>query len=138
MTNKLDFRLVSPEKMIFTAPVSMVVIPGEEGDFGVLPHHASLISTLRPGLIYIYQEEAILHQIYVGSGFANVNEKGCTVMAEDCLFIQDFDKAELEAVIKEKLEELDIARSTEEQEALRRDLHFAHIKLQIIAKNLDG
>ena len=138
MTDKLDFRLVSPEKLVFEAPVSMAVIPGQEGDFGVLPRHASLISTLRPGLVYIYQDDAILHRIYVGSGFANVNENGCTVMAEDCIFLQDFDKTELESIIREKLEELEIARSTEEKEALHRDLHLANIKLQIIAKNADG
>lgn len=137
MTDTFDFKLVSPEKMIFSDQVSMVVIPGLEGDFGVLSHHAALISTLRPGLIHIYRAGALLHRIYVSTGFANVNEKGCTVLAQDCLFLQELDKTNLEATIREKLEELDNARSEERREALCRDLYFANIKLQIIAKNLD-
>jgi F-type H+-transporting ATPase subunit epsilon len=137
MTDTFDFKLVSPEKMIFSDQVSMVVIPGLEGDFGVLSHHAALISTLRPGLIHIYRAGALLHRIYVATGFANVNEKGCTVLAQDCLFLQELDKTNLEATIREKLEELDNARSEERREALCRDLYFANIKLQIIAKNLD-
>lgn len=137
MTDTFDFKLVSPEKMIFSDQVSMIVIPGLEGDFGVLPHHAALISTLRPGLIHIYRAGTLLHRIYVSTGFANVNEKGCTVLAQDCLFLQELDKTNLEATIREKLEELDNARSEERREALCRDLYFANIKLQIIAKNLD-
>lgn len=138
MTQKLSFRLVCPEEILFSDEVTMAVLPGEEGDFGVLFGHASLISTLRRGLVHIYQEKALIHEIYVDGGFAHVNEKGCWVMTEESFFLKDFDPEKLEMVIQEKLKELEKAHSQEEQEALRQDLHVANAKLQIIGKNLHG
>jgi F-type H+-transporting ATPase subunit epsilon len=138
MIDKFPFTLVSPEKTVFSDHVSMVVLPGEEGDFGVLPRHADLISLLRPGLIYIYQEKAIFQRIYVEEGIANVNEKGCNVIATECIFLQNLDRIEVESLIKEKLKEIEVAHSEQVKEALKRDLHFANIKLQVLTKYLDG
>ena len=53
MADTVQFELVAPEQLIFTGDVELVVIPGTEGDFGVLPGHASLISTVRPGVVEI-------------------------------------------------------------------------------------
>ena len=56
MENKIIFDLISPEKSIFSSEVDMVVVPGIEGDFGVLPEHCPLISELRPGEIEIFKD----------------------------------------------------------------------------------
>ena len=51
MADKVAFELVSPEKLLFSAEVDMVVVPGSEGDFGVLPGHSPFISTVRAGVL---------------------------------------------------------------------------------------
>lgn len=79
----LHFELVTPEKLVRSEDVYMVTVPGTEGDFGVLQGHAPLVSTLRDGDLKVYAsqtaEPAIVH---VQGGFAEVNERGLTVLAE--------------------------------------------------------
>ncbi len=80
----LHFELVTPEKLLRSEDVHMVVVPGSEGDFGVLEGHAPFMSTIRDGNIEIYKTAANQSPeiIRVESGFAEVNEKGLTVLAE--------------------------------------------------------
>ena len=76
--DQVSFELVSPEKLLVSQPVEMVVVPGEEGDFGVLPRHAPMISKVRPGLIQIYQGGQVQESIFVAGGFAEVTPARCT------------------------------------------------------------
>src|SRR3546814_18454611 len=69
---KVAFELVSPERLLLSEEVDMVVVPGEEGDFGVLVRHAPLISTLRPGVIKVHNGGSVTEQIFVAGGFAEV------------------------------------------------------------------
>lgn len=79
----LHFELVSPERLVRSAPVHMVVVPGTEGDFGVLAGHAPMMSTIRPGEIAIYATDTSPpERIRVEGGFAEVSEKGLTILAE--------------------------------------------------------
>jgi len=79
----LHFELVTPEKLVRSDSVYMVVVPGDEGDFGVLEGHAPLMSTVRNGELVIYSgPNAVAGRILVEGGFAEVNEKGLTVLAE--------------------------------------------------------
>ncbi len=80
----LHFELVTPEKLLRSEDVHMVVVPGAEGDFGVLEGHAPFMSTIRDGNIEIYRTAANQSPelIRVEGGFAEVNEKGLTVLAE--------------------------------------------------------
>ena len=66
------FELVSPERLLLSRQVGMVVVPGSEGLFGVLPRHAPLISTLVPGVIDVYEEGAVTDRIFIAGGFAEV------------------------------------------------------------------
>ncbi len=99
--NKVSFELVAPERLLFSAEVDMVVVPGSEGDFGVLPGHAPLIATVRPGVIEIYDggidAKNIRERIFVAGGFAEVNGSRCTVLAEEASPVRDIDMADLEA-----------------------------------------
>jgi F-type H+-transporting ATPase subunit epsilon len=70
MADKLQFELVSPERLLLSEPVGMVVVPGSEGNFGVLPGHALFISTVRPGVIDVYEDKTITERIFVSGGFA--------------------------------------------------------------------
>jgi len=77
------FDLVSPEKIAFSGEVDQVDIPGAEGDFGVLQGHAAFMSTVRDGNLAIYKTDKSEPELLsVKGGFAEVNEKGLTVLAE--------------------------------------------------------
>jgi F-type H+-transporting ATPase subunit epsilon len=79
----LHFELVTPERLVRSEEVYMVVVPGTEGDFGVLEMHAPFMSTMRDGELSIYKTEgAAPETIAIRGGFAEVNEKGLTVLAE--------------------------------------------------------
>ncbi len=98
MAEKLQFELVSPEKLLLSEAVAMVVVPGGEGNFGVLPGHSLLISTVRPGVIDVYGDEQtrISERIFVAGGFAEVTPERCTVLADEAVPISSLDRAELE------------------------------------------
>jgi len=85
MAETVEFELVSPEKLLISEAVEMVVVPGAEGDFGVLPGHSLLISTVRPGVINIHEGGAIKNSIFVAGGFAEVSPERCTVLAEEAI-----------------------------------------------------
>ena len=79
----LHFELVTPERLVRSEDVHMVVVPGTEGDFGVLAGHAPVMSTIRDGELAVYKTAgAEPERIAVTGGFAEVNEKGLTVLAE--------------------------------------------------------
>jgi F-type H+-transporting ATPase subunit epsilon len=79
----LHFELVTPEKLVRSEDVYMVVVPGTEGDFGVLEHHAPFMSTIRDGALSIYHTEKGEPEILaIQGGFAEVSKSGLTVLAE--------------------------------------------------------
>jgi len=96
-TDRVEFELVSPQKLLKSEPVEMVVVPGAEGDFGVLPGHSLLIATVRPGVIDIHEGGHVRESIFVSGGFAEVSPDRCTVLAEEAIPVGDIDKAAAEA-----------------------------------------
>ncbi len=80
----LHFELVTPERLVRSEEVHMVVVPGTEGDFGVLEGHAPFMSTIRDGNLEIYKSAGNQSPeiVRIEGGFAEVNEKGLTVLAE--------------------------------------------------------
>ena len=79
----LHFELVTPEKLVRSESVHMVVVPGTEGDFGVLEGHAPLMSTVRDGELAIYRTQGSTPEtIRIEGGFAEVNGVGLVVLAE--------------------------------------------------------
>jgi len=79
----LQFELVTPEKLVRSGAVHQVVVPGAEGDFGVLEGHAPFMSTVRDGNILVFETATSQPEtIPVVGGFAEVNERGLTVLAE--------------------------------------------------------
>jgi F-type H+-transporting ATPase subunit epsilon len=108
----MRFELVSPERELMSAEVDMVEIPGAEGDFGVLPGHAPLISVIRPGVINVHTGSEI-ERIYVDAGFAEVNPESCVVLAEQAVFVKDLDRADLDQRVKDAEEDLQDAQTDE-------------------------
>ena len=100
MADKLQFELVSPEKLLLSEPVHMVIVPGTEGNFGVLPGHALFISTVRPGVIDVYEDDTVSERIFVSGGFAEVTPERCTVLADEAVPISSLDRAAVEIEAK--------------------------------------
>jgi F-type H+-transporting ATPase subunit epsilon len=79
----LHFELVTPEKRLLSESAFMVVVPGTEGDFGVLAGHAPFMTTVRDGEIIVHSSMTqVVQRIRVQGGFAEVTDKGLTVLAE--------------------------------------------------------
>ncbi len=103
-TATVEFELVSPAKLLVSEPVEMVVVPGAEGDIGVLPGHSPLIATVRPGVIDIHEGGKVREQIFVGGGFAEVSPERCTVLAEEATPVADIDRGAAETRLAEAQE----------------------------------
>ncbi len=93
MPDTLHFELVSPEKLLRSAQVFMVVVPGTEGDFGVMPGHAPLVSTIRPGAIQVFAASMtdVPERIFIDGGFAEVGPGGLTILAESATPVAELD-----------------------------------------------
>ena len=129
---KTEFELVAPERLLLSEPVDMVVVPGGEGDFGVLAGHAPMISTIRPGVIAVHDGGKVTEQIFVSGGFAEVTQERCTVLAEEAVRVGDLDRAATEARIAEAHEAVGDAKDDAERGAAEARLAVAEAMLAAI------
>ena len=111
MAGRIGFELVSPEKLLLSEDVEMVVVPGGEGNFGVLPGHALFISTVRPGVIEVYEGNRVSERIFVSGGFAEVTPERCTVLADEAMPLSSLDRPQIDESLKAA--EAEIASLTE-------------------------
>jgi F-type H+-transporting ATPase subunit epsilon len=125
------FELVSPERKLMSGPATCVVIPGEEGDFGVLPGHSALVATIRPGVVEITMAGAEQPQrVFIAGGFADVSPTNCTVLAEEAINIADLNQADLEQTIRNLTEDMTMAKDELEKVRVQRKLTLTRAKLQ--------
>jgi len=128
---KVSFRLVMPEREVLATEADMVVVPGSEGDFGVLPGHAPLISTVRPGVLEVLQGNKVEQRFIVVGGFAEVTPERCTVLADEAMPFDEVTPeqlAERERAAERNLTDAATAaeRATAEKElAIAKDLRRA-------------
>lgn len=127
--NKVQFELVSPEALVIAVDADMVVVPGAEGDFGVLPRHSRLISTVRPGVINVYQNGAVDQRIFVSGGFAEVTPQRCTVLATEAMDISAIDSAAIESELRDLNDDLSDAATDEEKGKIQSAIVIAQSKL---------
>ena len=83
MADTLKLELVSPEQLLLSEQVEMVLVPGTEGEFGVLPLHAPTLSTLKPGFVDVYRAGVVVQRFFVSSGFVEVTPESCTVLVDE-------------------------------------------------------
>ncbi|MBM3485740.1 MAG: F0F1 ATP synthase subunit epsilon [Alphaproteobacteria bacterium] len=132
MANTVQFELVSPERLLVSKPAEMIVVPGAEGDFGVLPGHAPMISTVRPGIIGIYRDGKIDERIFVAGGFAEVMPDRCTVLADEAISLAGIDRAAAEARVRAAKEAVDAAVREEDIRAAKQRLAGAELLLKAV------
>jgi F-type H+-transporting ATPase subunit epsilon len=116
-----QFNLVSPEAVLFSGEVEHVVVPGAEGEFGVLAGHAPLVATLRPGILKILGPGET-QRIVVTGGFAEVSPAGLTVLADMATPAEDVDAAMIASQIKDTEEDLADAKDEAQRDKLRQKL----------------
>jgi F-type H+-transporting ATPase subunit epsilon len=144
MPERVQFELVTPKRLLLSEMVEMVVVPGTEGNFGVLPGHAPLISSIRPGTIDVYEGQTITRRIFVVSGIAEVTPERCTVLADEALSPDELDRGSIEAelqTVQGNLPSLrdQIARATEsERETLLIELHRLERQQNVLQAELQA
>jgi F-type H+-transporting ATPase subunit epsilon len=131
---QINFELVSPEAKLVSEPVYMAVIPGEEGVVGVLPGHASLVASLKPGVVELYEAEgAEPRRIFIAGGFADVTPDNCSVLAEEAVNLADLSRDDVEQEIKTLNHDLELASEDADKARIGRRLALAEAKLQAVA-----
>jgi len=126
---KVSLELVTPERLLLSEEADMVVVPGGAGDFGVLPRHAPLISTVRPGAIRVHDGAGEPRAIFVAGGFAEVTPERCTVLAEEAVPLAELDRAAVERDLREAREDAGDTGDERRRAAALRRAALAEAKL---------
>jgi F-type H+-transporting ATPase subunit epsilon len=95
----IDLEIVTPERLLMSRPVDMVVIPASEGEMGVLVNHAPMIVLLRGGTIRLYEGNQVTETLFVSGGFAEVTPERVTVLANDATPVATLSRAEGERAL---------------------------------------
>ena len=111
----ISFDLVSPVQLLFNDEVGMIIVPGKDGDIGVLPGHSKLLSSLRPGRVMVYGEDKnLLKSFFVTGGFVEIKPEKCIVLAEGVNDMSDLEKD----IIQKQIQELESNTSDTVEEEL--------------------
>ncbi len=122
MADKLHFDLVSPERSLRSGEVFMVVVPGSGGDFGVLSGHAPFMSTIRPGAIQVFADDmgSTPQRIFIDGGFAEVNERGLTILAEAATPVEEINVEQVSRDLADARDAMRDAKTDAERAAVER------------------
>jgi len=129
---KLNFELVSPEKLLLSQEAEMVVVPGSEGDLGVLAGHAPVISGLRPGTISVFDGNAVTARLFVGGGFVEVTDERCTVLAEEAMPVDEIDRGAVEKELSDLRDDLSAASDEAARRGLETRVGVAQAKIEAL------
>ncbi len=128
---KVAFELVTPMAFAVSEDVDMVVVPGSDGDFGVLFGHTPVLTTVRPGVIDMYTEGNITKSLFVEGGFAEANAERCTVLAEAAIDLNDISISEAETRLVAARENANEA----DELAVNREVIIAEALVQAVGRN---
>jgi len=124
----ISFDLVSPEQLLFNDEAGMIIVPGKDGDIGVLPRHSKVLSSLRPGRVMVYGENKnLLKSFFVAEGFVEINPEKCIVLAEGVNEMSDLDKNS----IQQQIQELESSAS----DSAKEELAIAQSKIAALDSN---
>lgn len=131
---KLNLEVVSPEKLIMSKSVDMVTVSGTEGDFGVLPGHTALVSSIRPGLLHIEVDKDV-EIFFISGGFIEVIEDKVSILATDVISPNDINIAECEDKIKKCNEKIEASENEVDTKSFLKSI--AKYKAMIDFKNIN-
>ncbi len=134
MAATIEFELVSPHRLLKSEPVEMVVVPGGEGDMGILPGHAPLIGTVRAGEIVIFENGKPSERIFVAGGFVDVSPERCTVLAEEAAPVADITRADADERLAKAKQALADAESDSDKAVAQRRLRIAEALIGVVTR----
>ncbi len=133
MADKVTFELVSPSRLLASEEVDMVVVPGEEGDFGVMPGHTPVLSTVRAGVVDIHNDGQVTKRLFVEGGFAEATAERCTVLAEEATPLDEI-TAEAAGDRLAKAQEALNSADDESRAAAEKELRTAEVLAQAVGR----
>jgi F-type H+-transporting ATPase subunit epsilon len=136
----VNLEIVSPEKLLLSRDVDMVVIPALEGDMGVLEGHAPMMVILRGGIVSLYTGDQVTDTLFVAGGFAEVTPERCTVLAGEAMPVDEIERSEAEKRLldaEEAMGQVDGNDPVDEELALER-VHSARAMLEALDGLLTG
>jgi F-type H+-transporting ATPase subunit epsilon len=136
MSEKVEFELVSPERLLVSEAVEMVVVPGTEGDFGVLAGHSATVSSIRPGVLAVFENGAVTSRVFISGGFAEVTPERCTVLADEATVLDDLDRAGIEKSLPDLRDDVDAGRDDAEKEMAEKALVIAEAKIAALDSSI--
>ena len=110
----------------------MVVLPGAEGDLGVLKGHSPAIATIRPGTICVFEGKTVAKRVFIAGGFAEVTPDRCTVLAEEAISVEDIETRAVEQHIKDLQDDLTVAGGGAEKRSIEKAIDVARAKLEAV------
>jgi F-type H+-transporting ATPase subunit epsilon len=135
--DKVEFELISPMRVVHAASADMVVVPGGDGDFGVLPGHTPILTTVRPGVVDVYDGGAVAKKLFVEGGFAEATVEGCTVLATVAIPVEDIDGDHARTRLENARQALDGA-SADDMVAAEAELRIAEAMLHAVGGRADA
>ena len=129
---KLSLEVVAPEEMVMTKTVDMVTISGSEGDFGVLPGHAALVSSIRPGFLEIEDNKEI-EKMFIGGGFIEILEDKVSILASEVLSSEQINISECEEKINKYNSDLTSSDTESDKDIIQK--HIDKYQAMIDFKN---
>lgn len=138
MAESIQFELVSPEAKLVSEPVSMAVVPGVEGEMGVMAGHSSFVVALKPGVVQLHMEEGrqAARKIFIAGGFADITADNCTVLAEAAVNVADLDRTVVEQEISDLKEDSGLAKEDADKARIEAKLVIAKARLQAVTGQL--
>ena len=118
---KISLEVVSPEKMVMSKTVDMVTISGTEGDFGILPGHAALVSSIRPGFLEIEANKET-EKMFIGGGFIEVLEDKVSILATEVLSSEQIDISDCEEKINKCNSDMDVSETESDKEFIQKNI----------------
>ena len=137
MTIPIKFELVAPEQLLMAMSVEMVVVPGAEGNFGVLHDHSPFISAVRTGVIDVYEsaQNSVDRRIFVSGGFTEVTPERCTVLADEAIDLDGAVRSAAEKRLKDAQERLGDAETDEQRQAVQSSIAITEALVTAITEN---
>tara|TARA_R110001592_G_scaffold20926_9_gene84653 strand:- start:38092 stop:38502 length:411 start_codon:yes stop_codon:yes gene_type:complete len=136
MSNVIQFELVSPEERLISESAYLIEIPSDEGTFGVMKGHCSLLSSLRAGVVTLHKTQGgDVKKIFIAGGFADVTADNCTVLAEEAIPVRDLNKESLEQLLSDLNDDISLAAEKSDKKHIEDKIAITKAKISAISNH---
>lgn len=122
MSEKLEVSVMTPEQAVYNHDVTMALIPGEDGELGILPNHISMLTRLAPGIINLYEGQKIIKSFFVSHGIAEVSQNKLSLLADKIIDPAKLNVSDSKAKLQELEKQLETSSDHENNKKLFREI----------------